>query len=466
MPKKLNPLDLAFLAIEQPKSPMAVGVLQIYEIPEDYEGNYTRDLYNKFMAIEAGEPFNLRLTHTMAIQRPDWEVDKDFDLEYHVRHAAIPQPGSTQDLFDLVMRIHTRTLDRQRPLWEFYVIEGLEGNRFALYSKLHHATIDGMRGMTLVRACLNEDPNAPLKTFWEPMDEKKKKKYPLSSITRRVKKLKDKIQFQAALVKDLTHIITTQQLKLFGLKPADSPVPFTAPGTLFNVPIKGARRLAVNSYQLLEIKELAKKTGSTINDIILVLCAGAIRKYLEEKNELPKKSLYANIPVSVAQVDRPGNFITYVAANLATDNADPLMQLRKIKESIGQAKKEVQEVSPAASISFAVLGQSFLAVLSKLGVTNLIPPPANLVISNIPGPKKTLYLGGAKMAAQYPLSVLPEAQALNITIVSYVDSIDISLFVCRDTVPDVTTLSEYFDQTYVELKARLNSVFPGSGKHR
>jgi len=455
MSKKLNPLDLAFLAIEQPKNPMAVGVLQIYEIPENYEGNYTRDLYNKFMKIKAGAPFNQRLTHTMAIQRPQWEEDKDFDLEYHVRHAAIPKPGSAQDLFDLVMRIHTRMLDRQRPLWEFYVIEGLEGNQFALYSKLHHATIDGMRGMTLVRDCLNESPNAPLKTFWEPMEEKKKKESHFSSTTEKIKKLTKTIQFQTTLAKDLTHIITTQQLKLFSLKPAKSPVPFTAPETSFNVPIKGARRLAVNSYQLSELKALGKKSGSTINDIVLVLCAGALRKYLETRNELPNKPLFANIPVSVAQGNRPGNFITYVTTNLATDLENPMEQLSRIKESIGQAKEEVQEVSPAASISFAVLGQSLLAVLSKLGITNLVPPPANLVISNVPGPKKTLYLGDAKMVAQYPLSVLPEGQALNITIVSYVDSIDISLFVCRDTVPDVAKLSECFDQTYNELKSKL-----------
>ncbi|MDM8515556.1 wax ester/triacylglycerol synthase family O-acyltransferase [Desulfobacterales bacterium HSG16] len=452
MSNKLGPLDLAFLAIEQPKNPMAVGLLQIYEIPENYEGNYTRDLYNKFMQIEAGPPFNRRLSHTMAIQRPHWKVDENFDLEYHVRHAALPEPGSTQDLFDLVMRIHTRMLDRQRPLWEFYVIEGLEGNRFALYSKLHHATIDGMRGMTLVRDCLNEDPKAPLKVFWEPMDYEAKQEYQRTSITRKIRKLKKKLQFQTALAKDLTHIITTQQLKLFGLKPSNSPVPFTAPNTFFNTPIKGARRLAVNSYRLQEIKTIAKESDSTINDIVLLICARALQKYLEEKKELPKKALYASIPVSVANVNRPGNYITYVAANLATDIKDLRDQFLKIKESIGYAKQEIQEVTPAAAISFAVLGQSLLAVLSKLGITNLLPPPANLIISNVPGPKNTLYLGDAKMLAQYPLSVLPEAQALNITIVSYTDSIDIALFVCRDTVPDVAKLSEYMDLSYKELK--------------
>lgn len=322
MSKNLNPLDLAFLAIEQPKSPMAVGVLQIYEIPEGYEGNYTQTLYDNLMNFKAGAPFNQRLTNTRAIQLPAWEEDVDFDLEYHVRHAAIPKPGSTQDLFDLVMRIHTRMLDRQRPLWEFYVIEGLEGNRFALYAKLHHATIDGMRGMALIHSCLNEDPQAPLKTFWIPVENKKRKMFRHSSALEKIKKLKKKVQFQTTLAKDLTQIITTQQLKLFGLKPADSPVPFTAPNTVFNVPIKGARRLAVNSYQLSEVKALSKKSGSTINDIILVLCGGAIQKYLKEKNELPKKPLYANIPVSVAQADKPGNYITYVPANLATDRSN------------------------------------------------------------------------------------------------------------------------------------------------
>ncbi len=455
MSQNLNPLDLAFLALEQPRNPMSVGAIQIYEIPEGYQGNYTQDLYKKLMNFEAGAPFNQRLTHPRVFPLPSWEKDEDFDLEYHVRLAAIPKPGSTQDLFDLVMRIHTRMLDRQRPLWEFYVIEGLEGNRFAVYGKLHHAMIDGIRGMNLLYSFLNEDPEAPLKTFWLSVDKKKKNGHRNPSALQKMKNLKKKIQFRTTLTMDLSQIIATQLLKLSGHKPDDSPVPFTAPSTSLNIPTKGARRLAVNTYQLSEIKALSKKSDSTINDILLVLCTGALQKFLKEKNGLPQKPLHAIVPISVASAIPPGNFITYVSANLATDLTTPKEQLAKIKGSIGQAKKEVQEVSPAASISFAAMGQSLLAVLSKLGISDRIPPSANLVISNIPGPKKPMYLGTAKMVAQYPLSVLPEAQALNITIVSYDDAIEISLFVCRDTVPDIARLSEYFDLTYNELQAQL-----------
>jgi diacylglycerol O-acyltransferase len=241
-------------------------------------------------------------------------------------------------------------------------------------------------------------------------------------------------------------------MKTLGLKPDNSPVPFTAPRSIFNVPISGARRFATASLSLSEIKKLGKTAGATVNDMLLGICAGALRKYLQEHKALPTETLLANVPVSIRQINRPGNQITYVGARLCTDERDPLKRLQNIGVSTSHAKQEVAEVSPAAAISFAVMAQGLVAVLNRFHLTDLLPPPANVTISNVPGPRAPLYFGGARMLVNYPLSVLVDGQALNITVISYCDSIDFGLMACRDAVPDVDRLGTMITEAFAELK--------------
>tara|TARA_R110002167_G_scaffold51425_11_gene148846 strand:- start:2854 stop:4275 length:1422 start_codon:yes stop_codon:yes gene_type:complete len=446
MSNKLNALDLAFLSLEKQRTPVNVASLTIFDIPEDYQGNFTRDLIEQLERQPAGPPFNQKLSSVHTATLPSWVVDENFDIHYHVRHSALPRPGTRADLLELVSRLHSRLLNRERPLWEFHLIEGLENNQFALYMKMHHAAIDGMGGIEIMENCFSLSPNEEVKAPWSGMQKYRKSAGNDSlGLLAKTNKMIGEVSSGAKMVQDLSKMFMSQGLKAVGISNNSSPVPFSAPKSIFNVPITGARRFAVKSLPLSEIKALGKQAGATVNDIILALCSGALRKYMQEKNALPKKSLIASVPVSVRQVNRSGNQITYVIANLATNEPDTMTRLAKIAASTVDAKKELGDVSADAATNFAVIAQGLVAVMNQLNMTSLIPPAANVTVSNVPGPRQALYFGKAKLKSTYPLSVLIDGQSLNITVVSYRDSIDFGLMACRDTIPDVNVLADYIE---------------------
>jgi diacylglycerol O-acyltransferase / wax synthase len=446
MSNKLSALDLAFLSLEKQSTPVNVASLAIFDIPQNYQGNYTRDLLEQLERQPAGPPFNQKLSSARSAALPGWVTDEQFDIHYHVRHSALPKPGTMSDLLELASRLHSRVLNRERPLWEFHLIEGLENNQFALYMKMHHAAIDGMGGIELMENCFSLSPDDEVRAPWCGLRSPRKSGgQDTASLFDKANKLIEEAGSGARMVQDLSKMFVGQGLKAVGIGKNTSPVPFSAPKSMFNVPITGARRFAVKSLALSEVKALGKEAGATVNDIVLALCSGALRKYMQDKNALPKKSLIASVPVSVRQVNRSGNQITYVIANLATDEPDTMTRLAKISASTVDAKKELGDVSADAATNFAVIAQGLVAVMNQLNMTSLMPPAANVTISNVPGPRQPLYFGEAKLKATYPLSVLIDGQSLNITVVSYCDSIDFGLMACRDTIPDVNLLAEYIE---------------------
>lgn len=449
MASKLNALDLAFLSLEKRTTPVNVAFLSVLSIPDDYEGNYTLDLVKELEAQAPTAPFNQKLSSTKLSSFPSWIEDEHFDIHYHVRHSALPKPGTLQDLTELVSRLHNRLLDRDRPLWEFHLIEGLENNRFAIYLKMHHACIDGMGGVAVVENSLTASPTEEVKAPWCAFKKQNKKKKQESNTK------KTNLGDRAKLVKELSGLLLNQGLKIARLKDNTAPATFTAPKSIFNVPITGARRFAVKSMSLSEIKAIAHQAEVTVNDIVLALCAGAIRKYLLEKDALPKKPMMATIPVSVRQLHRSGNQITYVSANLATNEPDSMTRLRKISQSTSIAKAEIQDLASDAATSFAVIAQGLVAVMNQLNITDMVPPPSNVAISNIPGPKEPLYFGRAKLEANYPVSMLIDGQSLNMTVVSYCDNIDFGLMACRDTIPDINYLAELIEDAFDGIKGGL-----------
>ncbi|WP_026375366.1 WS/DGAT/MGAT family O-acyltransferase [Aestuariibacter salexigens] len=456
MATKLNALDLAFLSLEKQTTPVNVASLVVLEVPDGYTGNYCRDLLDKLERQPAGPPFNLKLSSDSVASLPSWVEDENFDIHYHVRHSALPKPGRMKDLLELVSRLHSRLLDKGRPLWEFHLIEGLENNQIAIYMKMHHASIDGMGGVELMENCLSLSADDEVVAPWTGKRERNKLPAVQSpSLKDSAGKLVKQVSKSSQLVQDLSKMFVEQGLKAVGFKNASAPAPFTAPKSLFNVPITGARRFAINTLSLAEVKEVGKQAGATVNDMVLAACSGALRRYMMEKQNIPKKSLIATVPVSVRQLNRAGNQITYVMANLATDEGDALKRLAKIGESTQSAKQEVQEVSIEAATSFAVVAQGLVAAANQLNITSMMPPSANVTISNVPGPRQPLYFGGAKMLATYPLSVLIDGQSLNITVVSYCDTIGFGFLACRDTIPDVDKLAGYVGDAFEDIKNRL-----------
>jgi diacylglycerol O-acyltransferase len=453
MSNKLNALDLAFLSLEKQSTPVNVASLAIFEIPANYKGNFPRDLLDKLESQPAGPPFNQKLSSVHSAALPSWVTDTNFDIHYHVRHSALPKPGKLTDLLELASRLHSRLLDRERPLWEFHLIEGLENNQFAVYMKMHHAGIDGMGGIELMENCFSLSANDDVKAPWVGMQKHRKTAAQESpGLMEKTSKLVEQLGARGKMVQDLSKMFMGQSLKAVGFGSNTSPVPFSAPKSIFNVPITGARRFAVKTLSLAEIKALGKQANATVNDIILALCSGALRKYMLEKGALPKKSLIASVPVSVRQVNRSGNQITYVIANLATNEPDTMTRLAKIGASTQDAKKELVDVSADAATNFAVMAQGLVAVMNQLNMTNLMPPAANVTISNVPGPRQALYFGQAKLKSTYPMSVLIDGQSLNITVVSYCDSIDFGLMACRDTIPDVNIIADYIESAIDGIK--------------
>jgi diacylglycerol O-acyltransferase len=453
MSNKLSPLDLAFLSLEKQSTPVNVASLAVFDIPEKYKGNYCRDLLEQLESQPAGPPFNQKLSSVRSAALPSWVTDENFDIHYHVRHSALPKPGTMGDLLELASRLHSRVLNRERPLWEFHLIEGLENNQFALYMKMHHAAIDGMGGIELMENCFSLSASDEVKAPWSGMQKKQKSaELDTANFMAKTNKLIGEVGSGAKMVQDLSKMFMGQSLKAVGIGKNTSPVPFSAPKSIFNVPITGTRRFAVKSLPLSEVKALGKQAGATVNDIILALCSGALRKYMLDKNALPKKSLIASVPVSVRQVNRTGNQITYVIANLATNEADTMTRLGKIAASTVDAKKELGDVSADAATNFAVIAQGLVAVMNQLNMTSLMPPAANVTVSNVPGPRQPLYFGKAKLKATFPLSVLIDGQSLNITVVSYCDSIDFGLMACRDTIPDVDVLADYIEEAVDGIK--------------
>lgn len=452
--RKLNAMDLAFLSLEKQTTPVNVGSLSIFETPQGYEGNFARDVIQKLEVQLAGEPFNLKLSSTNTALLPSWVADEHFDIHYHVRHSALPKPGTTENLLELVSRIHSRLLDRERPLWEFYFIEGLEGNRFAIYIKMHHACIDGMGGIELMKAVLTTSPSQQYTAPWVGLKKGKNNKQTDSQAwTELAAKLKEDVSEQVQTVKDVSNILLNQGLKAVGIKDNIAPAPFTAPTSMFNVPIGVSRCFAIKNVSLSEIKAVGKQANATVNDIILAMCSGALRKYMREKGNLPRKSLVAMVPVSVRQMDKSGNQITYITSDLATNEMDTMTRLAKVAQSTAQAKQEIEGFSSTSVTGFAVVAQGLVAALNQFGVAANLPPHANVTISNVPGPSTALYFGEAKLVGTYPLSVLIDGQSLNITVISYCDTVSFGLLGCRETIPDINTLAAYIGDAFEGIKA-------------
>lgn len=451
MSTKLSALDLAFLSLEKQTTPVNVASLMILQIPEEQSDTFVRELLQKLESQPAGPPFNQRLSSTSTLTLPSWVTDEHFDIHYHVRHSALPRPGTMNDLLELVSRIHSRVLDRERPLWEFYLIEGLQDDRLAIYMKMHHAAIDGMGGVELLENCLTLEPGCDIKAPWAGLSKKHKEKTELT-LAEKTTRAASQVGKQTQLVQDLSKIFWSQSMKGIGLSDNASPTPFSAPKSMLNVPIGGARRFAVKNMSLTELKMIGKEAGATVNDMVLALCSTALRKYMREKGTLPKKSLIASVPVSVRQVNRTGNQITYVIADLATNEPDTMKRIAKIGLSTQDAKHEIGDVSPDAATSFAVMAQGLVAALNQMNMTNLLPPAANVTISNIPGPRAPLYFGEAQLLNSYPMSVLIDGQSLNITVFSYCDTIGFGLMACRDTIPDVDKLADYIESALDRIK--------------
>ncbi len=454
---KLNPLDASWLMVESTETPMHVGSLTIFSLPPKAPESFLKDLvsmlreHSTFVA-----PFNLKLANPkLKGLIPAWVEDYKVDLEYHLRHSALPLPGGERELGVLISRLHSHPLDFNRPLWEMHVIEGLEHNRFALYMKMHHSQVDGVGGMKMLQNMLSIDPKVvdmlpPWSIGRGACRGTKPKPVRVS--------LQDQLIAQVSTLPGVIKALSGVVRDSFNQKDPANAAPFVAPRSILNRKIGGQRRFATQFYELARIKAVAKATDTTVNDIFLALCAGSLRRYLEEIQALPNQPLTAGVPVSIRPADDvdSGNAISFIIANLNTQLSDPMQRLRGIKESITIAKDKLQAMPKAslANYTMVFMAPYILSLLTGLG--GHIKPMFNITISNVPGPASTLYFHGAKLEQMYPLSLLSHGQALNITVVSYAGQFNVGFTGCRDTLPHMQRLATYMAEELEALEAAIS----------
>lgn len=453
--KQVPPLDAAWLLLESRDTPMHVGGLFEFSPPADAPPDYLREELLRIRALHTiPPPWNLKLVQAPLVgaRLPLMREDRDVDLDYHVRHSALPHPGGQRELGILVSRLHSHQLDLHRPLWEVHVIEGLEGNRFALYVKMHHSLIDGVSGIRLILRAMSGDPNErEMPPFWtvgaggrSKADRDSDSPDPLADAV-------GLARGGAAALGGLGRAALQLGRAAFDGSPLQAP--YRTPGSALGGHLAGQRRFATQQYELERLKSLAKAGGCTLNDFVLYLCGTALRRYLSEHSRLPERALTAGIPVNLRDPDdeSTGTAIGMMVAELATDVADPRERLEAIRSSTSEAKRHLAELPPEARTSYTLLINApwIAGVLAGLG--GHAPVPFNVGISNVPGPKEALYFNGSRLDALFPLSLLLHGNALNITCISYAGTLNFGFTGARDTLPHVQRLAIYMGDALEEI---------------
>ncbi len=429
---------------------MHVAGLQLFEPPSDAGPDFVRDLYEAMIKRDDFQPTFRKHPARLfgGISNLAWTFDDDVDLDYHVRRSALPRPGRVRDLLELTSRLHGTLLDRHRPLWETHFIEGLQDGRFAVYAKFHHSLIDGVSAQRLTMRSMTPNPeDREMRVPWT-LGPTAGSKEPAQSRST-LRSVIDTAGMLAALGPSALTVaraaLLEQQLTL----------PFRAPKTMFNVPIGGARRAAAQSWPLARIKGVKNATGATVNDVVLAMCAGALRAYLSEQEALPDSPLVAMVPVSLRTADDQdagGNMVGTILCNLATDVEDPAKRLDAISTSMRENKKVFSELPRTQALALSAFLSSGVAFGLVPGLVASTPPPFNIVISNVPGAREPMYWNGARLDGNYPLSIALDGQALNITLTNNADNLDFGLVGCRRSVPHLQRLLGHLEDSLADLE--------------
>lgn len=452
----LSVVDNLFLMMEKRQQPTHIAGLQLFEFPDNADDDYVSQFAAELRRYtKPVEPFDKRLIYRMG--RPYWKPDRQFDLEHHFRHLALPHPGRIRELLELVSVEHSNLMDRERPLWEFYLIEGLQGRRFAVYSKQHHAIMDGVSAMRVGMSLLSDDPKTRgIPPVWA-YEMKQKTRTGADPTTRTVQAagaLAKSTSSQWSSVPNVARAVYDSYRRgKESSGSSDYTSIFLAPQCILNDKITGSRRYAAQSYSLDRIRRICAAYEATVNDVVLAICGSALRDYLLELRALPDRPLIAAVPVSLRQDDSiGGNQIVTILANLATHVADPVRRMEIIKASVNDAKQRLSSMTQEEVMAYTAM--MFMPAAMHL-TTGLMPQwqAFNVLISNVPGPNKPLYWNGARLQGMYPVSMPMDRLALNITILSYCDHLEFGLTACRRTMPSMQRMLTHIDAAIAKLEA-------------
>ncbi len=462
--RRVPPQDAMFLWTETPETMMHVASLMPFTPPADAGPTYLRDILDQAREDPITSPWNMKLTHPFLLRHPRqaWVEDDKFDFDFHVRRSALASPGDERELGILVSRLHSHQLDFTRPPWELHVIEGLEGGRFALYTKVHHALVDGFTAVKMLGRSLSEDPESNEGKFFFSLDPPKRPKPPKQSAslvravsdtaTGAAKGALGAVGSAAGVAKAVVKLELSRGEEHKNLKGG-----WSAPDSILNQRTSRTRRFATQQFATSRFKAIAKASGGTLNDVVMTVCGGGLRAYLDELGELPEKPLVAFVPVNIREGgdEGGGNKVAVLMASMGTHVEDPVRRLEAVMDSTSQAKKQMAGLGqlPALAYSGYLLAPGLAQTVAAIaGVKNPLPTTFNLVLSNVPGPKKTLYLRGSRLEAVYPVSIPAHGMALNITLETYADTMNFGFIGDREAVPHLQRLAVYTGEALAALE--------------
>ncbi|MCX7619563.1 MAG: wax ester/triacylglycerol synthase family O-acyltransferase [Acidimicrobiales bacterium] len=465
--ERLSGLDAGFLYMETPTLLMHTLKLAVLETAPG-QSDLPLAWFRQQIAdrLHLLPPFRRRVVEVpLGLNHPVWVEDPDFDIDYHVRRVKLPVVGDRGQLDEVVADIAGRPLDRRRPLWELYLIDGFEGSKLAVLVKIHHAVVDGMAAAALLANVMSTTPEE----LGESVPAGPPRWYPEELPTRRrlvVEALRD----QARLIGKLPALVwrtlhnladVVRHRRTMSVTPP-RPV-LDTPRTSFNRALTPRRSFATATFSLEEVRKIRRAFGVTVNDVVLAVVGGALRRYLIDRGELPDRSLVAGVPVST---DRPdeirrlgGNRVSNLFTTLATDEPDPVRRLQIIHEVTAEARvlhnllgvemmHDWVQYTPPKPYSFAV------RLWSRLRIADQFPPPINVVVSNVPGPREPLFVGGARLLSIYSVGPVLEGIGLNITVWSYLDQLNVGVLACRDAVADSHAITRAIGEAIAELAER------------
>ena len=498
--RKLSAMDASFLYLETPEMPMHVGSMAIFRLPEGYKGDFFEDFKAMIASrLHIAPILKSRLEKApLDIDHPSWVDDDQFDIDRHIFRASLPAPRDRATLERIVGWMHAKLLNRARPLWEFYVFEGMKDNEIGLYSKMHHACIDGGAGAALTNMIYDltpvpreiEPPTERAKVGQEPRDiaanlidsyqQLWRQPFDASAAAKGIELprsgksdlgsiLFDNAMFQienavkfAGNVPTLLKSVSDVVGKIADPKSRDSIVGMMSPPTLLNKQISSERSFAGVSISLSRAKAVAKAAGGKLNDVVLAISSGVVRRYLLERGALPSKSMTAAVPISLREEGNTdaNNQVFGMICSIATNVEDPktrletiIAQSTKSKEISHPLRALMPQVSNVSMLGAPIMMQILALLYSRSSLSDVLPPTANITVSNVPGPRQTLYAAGAELLHIFPVSISTHGLALNITVQSYRDQLDFGFIAGANIIPHVEVLCSLVPEEFAALEA-------------
>ncbi len=454
-----SPLDSVFLLAESPETLMHVGSLLHFSYPQGEDDTFLRDLAADLRAAPVEPPWSLRLQTRRVMRQPihRFVEDTTVDMGYHVRHSALPAPGGERELGVLVSRLHSNQVDFRRPPWELHLIEGVGAGRFAVYVKIHHSLVDGYTGMRFLQRGLTEDPGDRAHPHFFSLTRRPRVADAPPEPVGDVAAILASVSASLTALPAVARTLAETQIRR-GQTSTRAVTSYQAPMSVLNGRTGRSRRFATQQYDLERLRAIARSRGVTLNDVLMAICAGGLRRFLGDLDELPDRPLIAFVPVNVRAKDSDGggNYVGATLVSLGTDIEDPSARLSAIAASSRAAKARMRGMTGDAVIAYSamLLAPAGLQVARAMtGVPLPVPLTLNVCISNVPGPTKPLYWRGARLEATYPMSIPGHSMALNITAQSYAGTLNIGFVGDREALPHLQRLAVHTGEALDELEA-------------